>query len=142
MSFCNIRLATSEANLAKGYIIQNWRLPEPTLPQYSLQSQVVEMTSGGQARRGFRSVTLFWDRLMFHEARVLFKLVSDAGNNQLYATIDKAWAGGSGLDGWIDISGYPSTQVLTPVPNSQSGAYDNVSLILTNITIINDPASF
>lgn len=142
MSFCNVRLATSEANLAKGYIIQNWRIPEPVLPQYPLQSQVVDLSNGGQARRGFSSTTLFWDRLLFYQARALFKLVADVGNSQLYATIDKAWSGGSGLDGWIDVSGFPSVQVLTPTPNSQSGAYDNVSLILTNLTIINDPASF
>ena len=142
MSFCNVRLATSEAGLAKGYIVQNWRIPEPVLPQYPLQSQVVDLSNGGQARRGFSSFTLFWDRLLFYQARVIFKLASDAGNGQLYATIDKAWSGGSGLDGWIDVSGYPSVQVLTPTPQSQSGAYDNVSLVLTNLTIINDPASF
>lgn len=141
MSFCNIRLATSEANLAKGYIIQNWRIPEPTLPQYPLQSQVVDLSNGGQARRGFSSMTLFWDILLFYQARVLFKLTADVGNGPLYATIDKAWSGGSGLDGWIDVSAFPSVQVLTPTPNSQSGAYNNVSLILTNITTINDPAT-
>lgn len=142
MSFCNIRLATSEANLAKGYIMQNWRIPEPVLPQYPLQSQVVDLTNGGQARRGFSSVTLFWDRLLFAQARALFKLVSDVGNGQLFGTIDKAWSGGSGLDGWIDVSGFPSVQVLTLTPNAQGQAYDNVSLVLTNITTINDPASF
>lgn len=141
MSFCNIRLAITEAGLLQGYIIQNWRIPEPVLPQYPLQSQVVDLSNGGQARRGFSSVTLFWDRLLFYQARTLFKLVADVGNGELYATIDKAWSGGSGLDGWIDISAFPSTQILTPTPNSQSGAYDNVSLVLTNITIINDPAT-
>ncbi|MCP4083173.1 MAG: hypothetical protein GY743_23370 [Planctomycetaceae bacterium] len=79
---------------------------------------------------------------MFYQARALFKLVSDVGNGQLFATISKGWSGGSGLDSWIDISGFPSTQVLTPTPRTQGGAYDNVSLILTNITIVNDPANF
>jgi hypothetical protein len=141
MSFCNIRLATSQANLAKGYIIYNWRIPEPSLPQYPLQSQTVDLSSGGQARRGFSQVSILWNRLLQTQARTLFKLVADVGNGQLFATIDKAWSGGSGLDGWIDVSGYPSVQVLSPVPNSQAGVFDNVVLTLTNITIINDPAS-
>jgi hypothetical protein len=142
---CNIRLATTEAKLAKGYLIWNWRLPTPSLPVYTDHSQKVTTSDGGEALRGFRSFSLTFDTLDHLQRRTLRRLAEeslDSADGKIYATIDRGWGGGGPTDDWIDVSGQAHIPPITPIGNSNGLASGSVTLVVGNLTIENDPASF
>ena len=85
---CKIRLAVTEALLAQGYIIENWRIPSHSLPVYNDHSQKVATSDGGQALRGFRSFSLSWDTLDHLQRRTLRRIAEealDSGDGLIYA---------------------------------------------------------
>jgi hypothetical protein len=139
-TLCNVRLATSQAGLLNGWL-NVLGLPEPSQPVKAASSQRVNLSDGGQALRGFESVTLFWDRLEFQQARVLRKLVEDAGNNVLYVTADGGWDGSRGLGNYVDYSGRAHIPELVPVPSSDGLVYDSVTLFINNLAVVADPAT-
>ena len=141
----DIRLATTEAGLSTGYLIFSLSIPEPDLPLFPDHSARVPLSDGGQSLRGFRSTTLSWNRLNSQQLRVLTKLVDDAldtANGVLFATIDKGWNGSTNTNNFIDVSGKPHLPRPNPTPRTHSLAFDNVVLVINNLTIINDPAVF
>jgi hypothetical protein len=142
---CKIRLATTSAGLAKGYLIMNWRLPSPTLPIYSDHSVNVATSDGGDALRGFRSFSLSWDTLNALQRRVVRRIAEeglDSADNLLYATVDRGWNGAGPEGDWIDVSGQVHIPAITPIGNSNGLASSGVTLFVGNLTIVNDPASF
>lgn len=142
---CNIRLAVTEALLAQGYIIENWRIPSPSLPVYSDHSQKVATSDGGQALRGFRSFSLTWDVLNSLQRRTLRRIAEealDSSGGLIFATVDKGWAGIGAIDSWIDVSGQVHIPDITPIGNSNGLASAGVTLVVGNLTIVNDPAVF
>lgn len=143
-SLCNTRLAETEAGLSRGYIIHSWGLPKPTQPIYQDHSQKVALADGGQALRGWPSVTLIWDRLSITQFRTLRKLVEAAIDNTgyLYLTVDKSWNGSEGHGYWVDVRGKPTIPDNAPTANTSGMIRDNVVLEINNIESVNDPASF
>lgn len=143
-SLCNTRLAETEAGLAKGYIIHSWGIPKPTQPIYQDHSEKVALTDGGQALRGWPSVTLIWNRLTVSQARTLRKLVEDSIDNTgfLYLTIDKSWNGSEGLGYWIDVRGRPTIPDPPPMAGTSALLRENVVVTVGNLETINDPAVF
>ena len=142
---CDIRLAVTEALLARGYLIQNWRLPTPSLPVYSDHSQIVTTSDGGQSLRGFRSFSLTFDTLDFLQRRTLRRIAEeglDSADGLLFATVDRGWGGGGPIDDGIDVSGQVHIPQITPIGNSDGLASGGVTLVVGNLTIVNDPASF
>lgn len=142
---CKIRLAVTEALLAQGYIIENWRIPSPSLPVYNDHSQKVATSDGGQALRGFRSFSLSWDTLDHLQRRTLRRIAEealDSGDGLIYATIDRGWNGAGPIDDWIDVSGQVHIPNITPIGNSNGLASAGVTLVVGNLTIEADPASF
>lgn len=142
---CNIRLAVTEALLARGYLIQNWRLPSPGLPIYNDNTVRVATSDGGEALRGFRSFSLTFDVLDFLQRRTLRRIAEeslDSSGGLIFATVDRSW-NGAGPDGdWIDVSGQAHIPAITPIGNSDGRASGGVTLIVNNLTIVNDPAVF
>lgn len=142
---CDIRLATTEAKLANGYLIWNWRLPTPSLPIYNDHSEKVATSDGGEALRGFRSFSLTFDTLDFLQRRTLRRIAEealDSADGLLYATIDRGWGGGGPIDDWLDVSGQAHIPQITPIANSNGLASGSVTWVVGNLTIVNDPASF
>lgn len=141
---CKIRLASTLAGLAQGYLMV-WRLPSPSLPIYSDNSANVSTADGGSALRGFRSASLTWDVLDYVQRRAVRKISEDAldsADGKLYATVSRTWNGAGGLDDWIDISGQPHVPAITPIANSNGRASSGITLFIGGIEIENDPASF
>ena len=143
----NIRLATTEAGLSKGYLIFSWGLPPPSLPVYADHSAKVALSNGGQAIRGYTSFSLTWDRgvLSNQQAWVLRDLVEAAlatGGKQLFATVDYGWNSTNAPGHWVDLKGEPHLGDFTPVGNTGGLLKDQVTLFVNNLTEVNNPASF
>lgn len=142
---CRIRIATTESDLAKGWLLYAHKLPRPDLPIYSDHSTKVAVTDGGQALRGFPSASMTWDRLTWEQARTLRKLIEDSldsADGLIYATIDRSWNRAGSLEDWIDIKGRAHIPDMPPVSGTDGRLNDNVTLFIGNVEIINDPASF
>ena len=137
MALCNIRLATTQAGLTNGYLVYSWRLPEPDLPIYADHAVKQPLSHGGQARRGFISFTLTWDRLTEHQARTLRKLVEDAiatAGQLLYATIDFGWNSTEAPNSWHNVSGRPHLADFAPASGTFGRARDSVTLFVNNLS--------
>ena len=145
MIICKIRLAVTEALLAQGYLVNNWRIPSPSLPIYNDHSQRVTTSDGGEALRGFRSFSLTFDVLDQLQRRTLRRIVEeslDSSDGLIYATVDRGWAGAGPIGDWIDVSGQGHIPVITPIGNSNGLASGGVTLVVGNLTIEADPAVF
>jgi hypothetical protein len=142
------RISLTEAGLAKGLF---WvrGLPPPSVPPYRDHTVIVPKSDGSNREYGYKNVTILWDRMTMEAGYALQTLVEGArvaggGTGLLYLTILRGDGSGSGRD-WIDVSGRPGRVVLTAAPpfNRQGpGTYDNVTLIVNNLTIVNDPSSY
>jgi len=145
MRICKIRLAVTEALLARGYINHNWRIPTPSLPIFSDHSQKVALSDGGQSLRGFRSFSLTWDVLDSLQRRTVRRIAEealDSSGGLIFATVDRGWNGAGPIDDWIDVSGQAHIPQITPIGNSNGLASSGVTLIVGNLTIVQDPAVF
>ncbi len=141
---CNIRLATTEAKLANGYLVWNWRLPTPSLPVYNDHSQKVATSDGGEALRGFRSFSLTFDTLDQLQRRTLRRIAEealDSADGKIYATVDRGWNGAGPLDDWLDVSGEAHIPTISPIGNTNGLASGSVTLVVGNLTIVQDPAN-
>lgn len=145
MIICKIRLAITEALLAQGYLVHNWRIPSPSLPLYSDHASKVALSDGGQSLRGFRSFSLMFDVLDSLQRRTLRRIAEealDSAGGLIFATVDRGWNGAGPIDDWIDISGTPHVPQITPIGNSNGLASSGVTLVVNNLTIVQDPAVF
>jgi len=141
---CDIRLAITEALLGRGYLIQNWRLPTPSLPIYNDNSVRVTTSDGGEALRGFRSFSLTWDVLDSLQRRTVRRIAEeslDSSGGLIFATIDFSWNGTGPNGTWVDVSGNARIPAIVPIGNSDGLASGSVTLIVNNLTIVNDPAN-
>jgi hypothetical protein len=104
----------------------------------------VTTSDGGEALRGFRSFSLTFDTLDQLQRRTLRRIAEealDSADGLLYATVDRGWNGAGPLDDWIDVSGQAHIPAITPIGNSDGKASGSVTLIVGNLTIVNDPAN-
>lgn len=139
------RVATTEAGLAKGVF---WviGLPIPSVAPYRDHSVIVGKSDGSNQEYGFKNATIMWDKLTYLEGRVIRDIVSAArsGSGILYLTVSRGDGTGSG-DDWIDVSGRPGRLVLTgaaPLNRRGFGTYDNPTLTVNNLTVVNDPSNY
>lgn len=135
------RLAATEAGLNKGYLFK-YGLPAPQ-PEYRDYSVKASQSDGGEAKHGYKIVTFLWPELSREQGHQLRQLV-ESGNGTIYATFPRA---DGKKDGWdfIDVSGTPLVPDMSPanpIAGTDSWLYQNVQLIIRNITIVNEPASF
>lgn len=116
-------------------------LPLVNTPNYRPYTQKLPRSQGELARQGYKNITLLWDELNFTQFKTLTDIVNAAITaGSLYATIDKA--DGTGLaNSFIDIHGIPQPVDWQPVSNGRGVIYQNVTLVVTNITIDNDPST-
>lgn len=143
----NIRLATTEAGLSKGYLMFSWGLPPPSLPVYADHAAKITLTDGGQAVRGFTSFSLTWDRgvLNSQQVYVLRNLIEAAiatSGKQIFATVDYSWNSTNAPGHWVDCSGFPHLSDYTPAGGTGGLLKDQVTLFVNNLTEVNNPASF
>lgn len=116
-------------------------LPPPNTPDYKDYAQKLSRSQGGLARQGYKNITILWDSLDFLQFKTLTDIV-EAGitAGSLYATIEKA--DGTGLaNSFIDVHGIVQPLDHTVVSNARGIVYQNVTLVLTNITVDNDPST-
>ena len=135
---CNIRLGDT-TTLTNRYLV-NHRLPEPKIAQYLSHSGRTSLSDGGQSLRGIKSVRLTWSNLTWYQAS---KVREIAAYGTIYLTYNRAWAlEGFGHD-WVDGNGQGHIPQANAASNGTSGTlYDTVTLVINNISIDNDPASF
>ena len=141
----NLRIESTEALLAKGYLLYSHSLPEPSVMTYNDHSSREAKQDGGQALRGFLSVTLLWDNLTDWQVSRLWELVNDSitsTDELMYATVAKQWNGSGARHSWIDVKGRPHYPSVSPAGGTSARLYENVTLTINNIEIVNDPASF
>lgn len=116
-------------------------LPPPNTPPYQNYSEKLPQSQGGQARQGYKYVTLLWDSLDYLQFRTLTRIVEAAITaGTIYATIDRA-DGTKLVNDFIDISGKPFPLEHTIIANARGVVHQNVTLVINNITITADPST-
>lgn len=138
-------MALTEAGLARG-LLWNKEIPIPSIAPYRDHTVIVGKSDGSNQEYGFRNITFSWDRLTALQGFYIRKIVNAAriGTGILYLTIDRDDATRPGYD-WIDVSGRPGRLVLTKSgPRQRSGidTFDNVTLTVNNLTIVNSPSNY
>ena len=116
------------------------RYPRDGRADYSARS---DLTSGGQALRGFSVVTWMWDELTLPQSNDIVRLVEtalDAGT-ALYLTIDLGWGGRYSRGRWVDVSGTPLVPEVVPTARRGAWLARNVVLKVVDLTVETDPAS-
>ena len=120
-------------------------LPPPNTAPFSERVESVPYSLGKFAEIGYQSIPIGFNDLTGTQMYRLRKYVDDARQNNsqvLHMTIWLATGEKSGVN-WADISGYVSPitySSITPVANGSM--YQNVEIIINNVTVINDPAQF
>lgn len=117
-------------------------LPPPQTPVYKTYTTLVPQSQGGQSRQGYINVTLLWDVLTREQGFLLKKIVETvlAAGTPLYLTVD--YNDGSYEAGhFVDVSGTPHPVILEPEQGTQGLIYPNVTLFVTDLTVVNNPAS-
>lgn len=135
------RIATSEANLAKGANFFIRGLPPPDQCFVNEWSAERPVDQGGVARLGYKSVILQWLILTSKQRKSIEDLIdtmestAGVGQAQPYLTVPI-----SDLH-WIDIYGYVAMPKWTPVSGSNGAAFEDVRLVINNYTVVNDPST-
>jgi len=138
----NYRVSTALADITKGALHARG-IPAPDQPMYADFSARRDLSTGGQALRGFPVVTWMWDELFLPQANDLVALVEtalDAGTD-LYLTIDLGWGGRYARGYWVDVSGTPIVPAIDTVARRGAWLARNVVLKVVDVTIETDPAS-
>lgn len=142
------RIGLSEAALMRNYF-RFFQIPEPNGSQYRDHSVTFSKSNGGLVQHGFATVTLRWDVLRADQAFFIARFVDGAlgavgsGTGQLYLTVPYNNAAKIAPRSWIDVVGVPHPMNITEggqVGNSVGVYYENVTLFLNAVDIINDPA--
>lgn len=115
-------------------------LPEPDLVDYKGYTQEAPRSTGGVTRHGYKNISLLWNTMDYVQLLTLNNIVNAAVTaGTVYATIDRSF-GIKLANDFIDVSGVPHYLTFTPIENSRGIQYSNVTLFVTNITVINDPS--
>lgn len=140
----NFRMATTELGLEKGYLFLR-KVPTPNRADYKDYSAKFDQSVGGQARHGYKNVTILWTSLTPLQVNKIKAMITavKAGNDLIYLTIDRNNGDSLNYD-WIDVSGYPhqiDPEEDGDLVGSQGRAFRNIQLFVNNLTIINDPST-
>lgn len=139
------RIATTEAGLTNGAFAAR-RIPIPVQGEPMDHTQKNSQSEGGVARHGYKTYKMLWPKLDIGQGGDLQKLVEDAksGTGELFLTVKWLDSSNSILR-FVDLKGRPDLSPLVPDPPMDGmgkPVYSNVVLNVSNITIVNDPASF
>jgi hypothetical protein len=116
-------------------------LPVISMMDYKDYTQELPRSTGAISRQGYKNCTLLWDSMDFVQLKTLNKIVTaSVTSGIIYATIDRSF-GVKLLNDFIDISGVCHPLTFSPMTDSRGVIFQNVQLIITNITITADPSS-
>jgi hypothetical protein len=137
------RIATSEAGLQRGafFIVG---IPPPTMAPYSAFSKIVPRADGGDAAHGYERVPYFWNSMSLTAYSRLKRIVDSVRPGLIYVTLEIN-DGSSPSGVFVDVSGHPGyLQQSSESPANRNGvaAVSNVSLIINNATILNNPSNY
>lgn len=134
-----IRIASTLAGLPLGWLQPGWDLPFPTTPIYNPYVARISKADGGISKRGWISSRLTWVEPTITQAATLYEI---AEFGDVYATLNRGWAAVA-IDDWIDVSGkvFIDNDV-APIAGANGIVLNAITLVINNITIVNDPASF
>lgn len=144
----NYKISLTEAGLALGSF-PNYNFPSPSISYIQQQAVAIVRSDGSQARHGWATMRVQFERLSQYQAKRMVQFIEDAqsgASGLLYLTIQPNDASAS-IGAWIDISGFPS-RPLGISPSNLNGryyginAFDSFALELTNVTIVNDPSNY
>ena len=145
MKDCLYRIALSLAGLETGYFLA-LHLPPPELVSFQPFSTRRPQSTGGQARQGYKSCSIFWPRLDAQQAYIIQELieaaetVSGSGNGTLYLTLPRTDASAGGVN-WVDVSGVAIMPEWETEGQSNGVTYTNVQFRLNNVTVEAEPSS-
>lgn len=135
------RMAISEAKLANAYIFRA-NIPPPSVSSYNDAATSSVRSDTKEARHGYAILTMFWDSLTAIQASYIRGIIDNATDQRVYVTFRRNNAENGDSD-WVDAYGearMPEWNVASPMENKL--LYENVELVLVNITAVNDPAVF
>lgn len=137
----NFRISTT-SDLSKGNFFLHG-IAMPTTTQYKGFSETLPQADGGQVQHGYKNIILTWVSV---DARTVYKIKQFvdsvlAGTKRLYMTIPMN-DGTKVARTFIDVYGrpYPTDVSETAYPN-MGIAFDNLTLTLNNVTIVNNPSN-
>lgn len=145
MKNCLYRIASTLAGLETGWFLA-WKLPLPDLAQFSDYSTRRPQSTGGQARHGYNRATLFWNYLTSEQAYIIRDMIdtletaNGIGAATLYLTLPRTDGTKPG-GGYIDVSGLALMPEWSPVRDGHGILFENVELVLNNVTVETDPSS-
>ena len=141
--FKSFRIATTEVDLTRGYFFTKG-IDAPTTFIYKSFSEPFSQSFGGQVQHGFPNVTMTWVNVSSKTVKLISEYVRVAlatPSRQIFLTIPV----NNGIyiaRHWVDISGtpYPIDTTEGGVLSSFGMFFDNLTLFINNISIVNDPA--
>ena len=139
------RLALTEAELEFGWLF-TLDIPPPTTPTYEDYTERIAQGEGGVATLGYARAEWLWTNVIPTTTFLIKDLVRQAllfSDKRIFVTLDRSNGTGPGRD-WVDVSAVPQLPTQT-MGGPQSGAsnafHSQVTLVLNNIQIINDPST-
>jgi hypothetical protein len=134
------RIASSSGGLARGHFFA-LGIPSPNTPNYRSYTERLPQGQGGQARQGYINMTLLWDALDFVQFRTLNRIVEACITGGIgYATVPRD-DGSRLVNDFVDVSGIFHPLDYQPFSNGRGVMYQNVTLVMNNLTITASPSS-
>ncbi|MCG3207331.1 MAG: hypothetical protein FOGNACKC_00931 [Anaerolineae bacterium] len=135
------RFASTLDRLDRGYLML-YGLPDPALFNYQSYAEEVQDSSGNVKRYGNATYILRWRQMDAAQTYQLKSLIEPiiAAKGWLYMTADRADASAPGRD-WVDLRGKPRLTEIAAVANSRGRVFEEVSLQLSMVEIINTPSN-
>ena len=137
------RISNTEAGLAKGaFFVRS--IPPPSMDTYQPFSSIVPRSGGGDAAHGYSKLTIVWRTMSLNQYNRLKVLVNTTRPGLVYVTF--AIRDGSQPQGiFVDASGkaqFMQQSSASPMNLVGSPAVENVTLVINNITILNNPSNY
>lgn len=145
----DMRLGLAEADLEFNPLAA-LEVPAPNTFVFNDATVETDKSDGGQGLHGYALAEMLWDRLTMRQAFQVRRFIDNAqaGNGLLFMTIPRNDASASGFH-YIDISGRPHRKIDAADSGdigNRAGRgqqfIDNYTLLLHNVTVINDPSIY
>lgn len=130
------------ADLSKGNFFLRG-IAAPTTTQYQGFSETLPQADGGQVQHGYKNLILTWVSVDANTVYIIKQFVNDCLNSTktLYMTVPMNDGSKVGRT-FIDVSGRPLPIKVEEIGVPEWGvAFNNMTLALNNITIVNNPST-
>lgn len=137
----NWRISLSLAGLQTNWFFTDG-LPIPASFNYEGYSERVPLGQGGDDRQGYKNIFIGWDvtdALQSYYLKNVLESAITAG--VIYMTVPRNDGDKCKTMDWIDVSGVPVMPVFSSPEKSRGIISTGIELVVTNITIENDPAT-